>query len=161
LRSVGSRPRPRREQRCSRSSKASTIRAAVTHRSGISRRSTTSIGIGQWHRSRPASACRRARHRQGQALRAAPKTVPALTAAARDGRTGMRAGTKEWLRRGPNQRMVANRRTKCGAITWPDPARAIPVGLGSSAMPKPLHWLAVQRASPPCRNGLQDCRSAG
>jgi hypothetical protein len=52
--------------------------------------------------SRPASACRRARRRQGQALRAAPKTGPALTAAARDGRTGVRAGTKEWLRRGPN-----------------------------------------------------------
>ncbi len=35
-------------------------------------------------------------------LRAAPKTGPALTAAARDGRTGVRAGTKEWLRQGPN-----------------------------------------------------------
>jgi preprotein translocase subunit SecE len=51
----------------------------------------------------------------GQALRAAPKTGPALTAAARDGRTGVRAGTKEWLR------MVGNRRSKCRAITPPDP----------------------------------------
>jgi transposase InsO family protein len=48
------------------------------------------------------TACRCARGRQGQALRAAPKTGPALTAAARDSRTGVRAGTKEWLRWGPN-----------------------------------------------------------
>lgn len=50
--------------------------------------------------SRPSRAC--PREGGGQALRAAPKTGPALTAAARDGRTGVRAGTKEWLRRGPN-----------------------------------------------------------
>ena len=42
-----------------------------------------------------------------------PKKGPSLTAAARDGRTIVRAGTEEWLRRGPNQRMSRNRRTKC------------------------------------------------
>jgi hypothetical protein len=56
-------------------------------------------------RSRPTSAWRRARDRQGQALRAAPRG-PSLTAAARDGRTIVRVGTEEWLRRGPNQRMA-------------------------------------------------------
>ena len=41
-----------------------------------------------------------------------PKWGPSLTAAARDGRTTVRAGTEEWLRRGPNQRMFRNRRTR-------------------------------------------------
>ena len=49
------------------------------------------------------------------ALRAAP-TGPSLTAAARDGRTIVRAGTEEWLRRGPNQRMSRNRRPTCRQI---------------------------------------------
>ena len=35
-----------------------------------------------------------------------PKKGPSLTAAARDGRTIVRAGTEEWLRRGPNKRMT-------------------------------------------------------
>ena len=39
-----------------------------------------------------------------------PKTGPSLTAAPRDGRTIVRAGTEEWLRRGPNQRMFRSRR---------------------------------------------------
>jgi putative transposase len=34
-----------------------------------------------------------------------PQVGPSLTATARDGRTIARAGTDEWLRRGPNQRM--------------------------------------------------------
>ena len=46
--------------------------------------------------SRCTPACRRARGRQGQALRAAPEG-PSLTAAARDGSTIVRAGTEEWL----------------------------------------------------------------
>jgi hypothetical protein len=34
-----------------------------------------------------------------------PKMGPSLTAAAHDGRIGVRVGTEEWLRRGPNKRM--------------------------------------------------------
>jgi len=101
-RGAASRHRPRHDRRCSRSSRASTICAVATPPSDIFHHSITSIGIRRRHCSRPVLACRRARGRQGQALRAAPKTGPALTAAARDGRTGVRAGTKEWLRRGPN-----------------------------------------------------------
>jgi len=40
-----------------------------------------------------------------------PKKGPSLTAAARGSRTVVRAGTEEWLRRGPNQRISPNRRT--------------------------------------------------
>ena len=42
---AGSRRRPRREAQCSRSSRASTIRDAVTHRSDTSHRLTTNTGI--------------------------------------------------------------------------------------------------------------------
>ena len=45
-----------------------------------------------------------------------PQEGPSLTAAARDGRTIVRAGTEEWLRRGPNQRMARNRRATCRQI---------------------------------------------
>ena len=45
-----------------------------------------------------------------------PQVGPSLTAAARDGRTIVRAGTEEWLRQGPNQRMTPNRRPKCRQI---------------------------------------------
>jgi putative transposase len=45
---------------------------------------------------------------------------PCLTAAARDGRTLVRAGTEEWLRRGPNKRMAAKTRTQCNQISYPD-----------------------------------------
>ena len=41
-----------------------------------------------------------------------PKKGPSLTAAARDSRTIVRVGTEEWLRRGSNQRITRNRRTK-------------------------------------------------
>jgi putative transposase len=37
---------------------------------------------------------------------------PCQPATARDGRTIVRAGTKEWLHRGPNQRMLRNRRKR-------------------------------------------------
>ena len=37
-----------------------------------------------------------------------PKKGPPLTAAVRDGRTIVRVGTEEWLRRGLNQRMARN-----------------------------------------------------
>ena len=102
-------------------SSSSTTRAVVTPRSGISRLSITSVSTGRRHRSRRTPACRRALGRQGQALRAAPTTGPPLTAAARDSRTVVRVGTKEWLRRGPNQRMVGNRRTRCGQIGYRKP----------------------------------------
>jgi len=42
-----------------------------------------------------------------------------LTAAARDGRTIVRAGTEEWLRRAPNWRMSRHRRAACRQITPP------------------------------------------
>ena len=42
-----------------------------------------------------------------------PQEGPSFTAAARDSRTIVRAGTEEWLRRGPNQRISRNRRTRC------------------------------------------------
>ena len=45
-----------------------------------------------------------------------PQERPSLTAAARDGRTIVRAGTEEWLRQGPNQRMARNRRATCRQI---------------------------------------------
>ncbi len=83
-------------RRWARSAMHTTTPCAISHRW------TMSGGIRQRHRCRPPAACRRARCRQGQALRAAPKAGPALTAAARDDRTRLRAGTKEWLRRGPN-----------------------------------------------------------
>jgi hypothetical protein len=38
-----------------------------------------------------------------------PQQGPSLTAAVPDGRTIVRAGTEEWLRRGPNQRMSHRR----------------------------------------------------
>jgi hypothetical protein len=39
-----------------------------------------------------------------------PQVGPSLTAAARDGRIIVRAGTEEWLRQGPNKRMAPKRR---------------------------------------------------
>jgi hypothetical protein len=50
-----------------------------------------------------------------------PPTGPSLTAAARDGRTIVRAGMKEWLRQGPNKRMTPDRRAKCRQTRYPDP----------------------------------------
>jgi|HubBroStandDraft_6_1064221.scaffolds.fasta_scaffold359406_3 hypothetical protein len=50
-----------------------------------------------------------------------PQAGPSLTAAARDGRTFVRAGMEEWLRRGPNKRMAPNRRAKCPQTRYPDP----------------------------------------
>jgi len=105
---AGSTAKPRRARRSSSSSKASIIAAAAIPRSAISRRS---LRVPPCRRSRPATACRRARGRQGQALSGGHKW-PSLTAAPRAGCALVRAGTEEWLRRGPNQRMSRNRRTK-------------------------------------------------
>jgi len=52
------------------------------------------------------------------------KRRPSLTAAARGGRTIVRAGTEEWLRRGTNRRMSRHRRAACRQITPPDPKRS-------------------------------------
>jgi transposase InsO family protein len=41
---------------------------------------------------------------------------PRQPAVVRDGRTIVRAGTEEWLRRGPNRRIARNRRTRCHHI---------------------------------------------
>src|SRR5262249_10590578 len=53
--------------------------------------------------------------------RRGPQVGPSLTAAARDGRIIVRAGTEEWLRREPNKRMAPNRRAKCRQTRYPDP----------------------------------------
>src|SRR5271165_5544147 len=50
-----------------------------------------------------------------------PQVGPSLTAAARDGRTIVRTGMEEWLRRGPNKRMTPDRRAKCRQTRYPDP----------------------------------------
>jgi hypothetical protein len=46
---------------------------------------------------------------------------PSLTAAARDGRTIVRAGMEEWLRQGRNKRMIPSRRGKCHQTRYCDP----------------------------------------
>ena len=54
----------------------------------------------------------------------------------------VRAGTEEWLRRGPNKRMARNRRTTCRQIRYPDPK------------PSPVHETG---ASPPRELDFFDC----
>ena len=55
-----------------------------------------------------------------------------MTAAARDSRTIVRAGTEEWLRRGPNQRMARHRRATCRQIRSPNPKLSPLHGTGAS-----------------------------
>ena len=110
-----------RNAQSSTSSRGSTIRAAATPRSDISHRSTTSAGIRRQrliptHASLPP--CSRPSRTSPPG---GPKRGPSLTAAARDGRTIVRAGTEEWLRRGPNQRMARHRRATCRQIRSPNP----------------------------------------
>jgi len=110
---AGSRHRPRRAARSSSSSKVSTIHAAVIHRSDISRRSTMSVATRRrqsipTHASLPT--CSRPSRTSPSGGR---KRRPSLTAAARDGRTIVRAGTEERLRWGPNRRMASARRAIC------------------------------------------------
>ena len=107
---AGSRHRSRRAMRRSHSSRASTIRDAAIPRSDICHRSTTSAGIQRrrlipTHSSLPSCSQPSRTSPSG-----GPKMRPSLTAAVRDGRTIVRVGTEEWLRRGPNQRMARNRR---------------------------------------------------
>src|SRR5215475_8949015 len=61
-----------------------------------------------------------------------PQVGPSLTAAARDGRTFVRAGMEEWLRREPNKRMASNRRAKCRQTRYPDPKPATVHETGAS-----------------------------
>ena len=109
---------PRRGSRCSSSSRASTTRDAVIHQSGISLRSSMSVVTRSipMHTSMPPCSRRSRTSPPG-----GPEVGPSLTAAARDGRTGVRAGMKEWLRWGPNKRMTPNRRAKCRQTRYPDP----------------------------------------
>jgi hypothetical protein len=86
----------------SASSRGSTTRDVATPQSAISRRSSTNAGTRQstslpTHTSLPP--CSRPSRTSPSGGR---KRRPFLTAAARDGRTIVRAGTEEWLRRGPN-----------------------------------------------------------
>src|ERR1700693_3163505 len=60
---------------------------------------------------------------------------PSLTAAARDGRTIVRVGTEEWLRRGPNQRMARHRRATCRQIRSPNPKLSPLHGTGARPQP--------------------------
>ena len=117
---AGSRRRSRQEARCSPSSRVSTIRDAGTHRSDTSHRSTTNAGITQ----RPSIAAHTSLPPCSRPSRTSPsggrKKRPSLTATARDGRATGWAGTKEWLRRGPNQRMARYRRTICSQPAYPD-----------------------------------------
>ena len=71
---------------------------------------------------------------------------PSLTAAARDGRTIVRVGTEEWLRRGPNQRMARHRRATCRQIRSANPKLSPLHGTGASPEPiKPIAFLLFTR----------------
>jgi len=80
--------------------------AAFIDRVSIAGRLRTALSPGS-RRPWPIAACRRARTRQGRfAPPEAGRLRRSLTGAARGSRTTVRAGTEEWLRRGPNQRML-------------------------------------------------------
>ena len=54
----------------------------------------------------------------GTLVAGGPQVGPSLTAAARDGRTIVRAGMEEWL---PNKRMTPGRKVKYHQTRYPDP----------------------------------------
>ena len=111
---AGSRRRPRHGPRSSISSRGSTIRVVAIRRSAISHRSITSA-VMRASPARPSlPSCSRPSRTSPPG---GPNAGPSLTAAARDGRTFPRAGTEEWLRRGPNKRIVS-RRTTCRQIRY-------------------------------------------
>src|SRR5271167_2720833 len=118
---AGSRRRPRLGSRCSNSSRASTTRAVVIPRSGISPRMTASVVMRPIPTHTSLPPCSRPSRTSPPG---GPQAGPSLTAAARDGRTFVRAGMEEWLRRGPNKRMAPNRRAKCRQTRYPDPKPA-------------------------------------
>jgi hypothetical protein len=109
-------------------SRASTIRDAVFRRSGISPQSTTSVVMRPipTHTSLPPCSRRSRTSPSG-----GPQLGPSLTAAARDGRTIVRAGMKEWLRQGPNKRMTPDRRAKCRHVTYTAASASCGQGVGS------------------------------
>ena len=102
-----------REAQCSPSSRASTIRDAVTHRSDTSHRLTTNAGIMQ----QPSIATHASLAPCSRPSRTSPFGRPQQAAvldrhcARQPRQCGGRDGREEWLRRGPNQRMPPNRRT--------------------------------------------------
>ena len=80
-----------------------------------------------------------------------PQVGPSLTAAARDGRSIVRAGMEEWLRRGPNKRMTPSRRIKYHQ-RYPDPKHSTvhqigtsPVvsAIGSKPVPRTSFWVST------------------
>jgi hypothetical protein len=116
LHGADSRHRLRRDMRSSNSSKASTIDDDAIPRSDISHRSIMSGGI-QRPRSIPTHTSLPPCSRPSRTSPSGgPKKGPSLTAAVRDGRTIVRAGTEEWLRPEPNQRMSRSRRPTCRQI---------------------------------------------
>jgi hypothetical protein len=88
--------------------------AAVIRPSGISPQSTTSAVTRPIPTHTSLPPCSRPSRTSPPG---GPEVGPSLTAAARDGRTSVRAGMEEWLRRGPNKRMTPNRRAN---IVRPD-----------------------------------------
>jgi hypothetical protein len=61
-------------------------------------------------------------------------------------RASVRVGTEEWLRRGPNKRM-AQRRTKCRQIRYPDPKPSTVHQTGASPYyTEGPHWHGVRQA---------------
>src|ERR1700693_1473534 len=77
---------------------------------------------------------------------------PSLTAAARDGRTIVRVGTEEWLRRGPNQRMARHRRATCRQIRSPNPKLSPLHGTGVSLTCAPFETLCRADSLLTCRH---------
>jgi hypothetical protein len=90
------------------------------------RRRHSSIGYlspVDYERRHPATAVDPDAHQPAAVLAAVkdkpfgrPQEGASLTAAVRDGRTIVRAGTEEWLRPEPNQRMSRSRRPTCRQI---------------------------------------------
>jgi len=74
------------------------------------------IDYEHWHQATPSDPDARQPAAVLAAVKNGPRAGPFLTAAARDRRTIVRAGTEEWLRRGPNQRKPRNWRTKWRSI---------------------------------------------
>jgi len=95
-----------------------TTRAVVIRRSVIYPRSNTSVVSRPIPTHTSLPSCSRPSRTSPSG---GPQVGPSLTAAARDGRTIVRAGMEEWLRRGPNKRMTPSRRVKCSQTRYSDP----------------------------------------
>ena len=117
---AGSRRRPKHGSSSSISSRGSTIRVGVIRRWAISLPSITSAIMGTIPARISLPSCSRPSRTSPPG---GPKLGPSLTAAARDSRIFVRPGTEEWLRRGPNKRIVS-RRTTCRQIRYSNPKRS-------------------------------------